>query len=108
LEGGGLGAGGVVVAGVLAGGEGAGVPRSLGARLNRSVGVAELTGPQAGLDLIDELEGLDRYALWHAARAVLLDRLNRAEEAAEARARARALALALEANHALKDQIRRG
>ncbi len=73
-------------------------------RLNRSVGIAELTGPQAGLDLIDELEGLDRYALWQAARAVLLDRLDRPGEAAAARARA----LQLEANRAVKDRIRRG
>ncbi len=73
-------------------------------RLNRSVGIAELTGPQAGLDLIDELEGLERYALWQAARAVLLDRLDRPGEAAAARARA----LQLEANRAVKDRIRRG
>ena len=73
-------------------------------RLNRAVAVAELTGPQAGLDLIDELTGLDRYALWHASRAVLLHRLNRPSEAAEAQTRA----LELDANTAVKERIRRG
>ncbi|HET7013223.1 MAG TPA: RNA polymerase sigma factor [Streptosporangiaceae bacterium] len=48
--------------------------------LNRAVAVAELAGPQAGLDAIDELE-LDGYHLYHAARADLLVRLGRREEA---------------------------
>jgi RNA polymerase sigma-70 factor, ECF subfamily len=48
--------------------------------LNRAVAVAELTGPQAGLDAIEELE-LSGYHLYHAARADLLVRLGRREEA---------------------------
>ena len=48
--------------------------------LNRAVAVAELTGPQAGLDAIDELE-LSGYHLYHAARADLLARLGRRDEA---------------------------
>ena len=48
--------------------------------LNRAVVVAELAGPQAGLDAIDALE-LSGYHLFHAARADLLVRLGRREEA---------------------------
>ncbi|HXS65590.1 MAG TPA: DUF6596 domain-containing protein, partial [Streptosporangiaceae bacterium] len=48
--------------------------------LNRAVAVAELTGPQAGLDAIEELE-LTGYHLYHAARADLLVRLGRRGEA---------------------------
>jgi RNA polymerase sigma-70 factor (ECF subfamily) len=61
--------------------------------LNRAAAVAMAQGPQAGLDLVDALaEPLAGYHLWHAARADLLRRLGRAEEAAEAYRRARALA----------------
>ena len=49
--------------------------------LNRAVAVAERDGPEAGLALMDELE-LDGYHLWHAARADLLRRLERVDEAA--------------------------
>jgi predicted RNA polymerase sigma factor len=42
--------------------------------------------------LIDRIEGLDRYHLFHAARADLLRRLDRADEAAEEYRRAHALA----------------
>jgi RNA polymerase sigma-70 factor (ECF subfamily) len=52
-------------------------------RLNRAVAIAERDGPQAGLALMDGL-GLDGYHLFHAARADLLRRLGRAEEAAAA------------------------
>ena len=38
-------------------------------------------GPSAGLELIDAIEGLDGYHLMHAARADLLRRLGRDEEA---------------------------
>jgi RNA polymerase sigma-70 factor (ECF subfamily) len=58
--------------------------------LNRAVAVAELEGPAAALDLVDRLE-LDRYHLFHAIRADLLDRLDRPGEAAKAYARAIAL-----------------
>src|ERR687892_1155634 len=63
--------------------------------LNRAVAVAMAEGPAAGLALIRELSGsaeLDRYHLFHAARARLLDRLGRFEEAAHAYRRALDLA----------------
>jgi RNA polymerase sigma-70 factor (ECF subfamily) len=55
--------------------------------LNRAVAVAEADGPQAGLELIDRLE-LESYQYLHAARAELLRRLGRAEEARTAYVRA--------------------
>jgi RNA polymerase sigma-70 factor (ECF subfamily) len=63
------------------------------ARLNRAAAVAERDGAAAGLDLVDAIDGLDSYALWHATRGVLLHRLDRTEEAAAADARAAALPL---------------
>jgi RNA polymerase sigma-70 factor (ECF subfamily) len=63
--------------------------------LNRAVAVAMAEGPAAGLALIRELSGsgeLDRYHLFHAAHARLLDRLGRFEEAAQAYRRALDLA----------------
>ena len=62
-------------------------------RLNRAAAVAERDGAAAGLDLVDAIDGLDSYALWHATRGVLLRRLGRTEEAAAADARAAALPL---------------
>ncbi|MGL5811657.1 MAG: RNA polymerase sigma factor, partial [Nocardioides sp.] len=56
--------------------------------LNRAAAVAERDGPGAGLALIDRITGLEGYALWHASRAMLLDRLGRAAEARAARHRA--------------------
>jgi RNA polymerase sigma-70 factor (ECF subfamily) len=53
-------------------------------RLNRAAAVAERDGAEAGLALVDAIEGLEGYELWHASRAVLLRRLGRDEEAAEA------------------------
>lgn len=55
--------------------------------LNRAVAVAERDGPQAGLELVDQLP-LEQYHLFHSTRAVLLQRLGRAAEAAAANARA--------------------
>ena len=52
--------------------------------LNRAVAVAERDGPAAGLDLVDAIEGLEHFHLWHAARADLLRRLGRGEESAAA------------------------
>ena len=50
-------------------------------------------GPQAGLALVDDLApDLDAYYLFHSARADLLRRLDRPEEAAVAYRRAMALA----------------
>lgn len=51
--------------------------------LNRAVAVAMAAGPAAGLDLIDRIE-LPDYHLLHAARADLLRRLERRDEAAAA------------------------
>jgi RNA polymerase sigma-70 factor (ECF subfamily) len=48
--------------------------------LNRAVAVAEVNGPQLALASIEELD-LDRYHLFHGARADLLQRLGRTEEA---------------------------
>ncbi|SPT52228.1 RNA polymerase sigma factor [Actinomadura madurae] len=63
-------------------------------RLNRAVAVAMADGPQAGLSLVDRIEGLDGYHLLHATRADLLRRLGRRDEAAEAYREALALARA--------------
>ncbi|TFV91717.1 RNA polymerase sigma factor [Blastococcus sp. CT_GayMR20] len=51
--------------------------------LHRAVAVAEVSGPAAGLALVDRL-GLGRSHLFHAVRADLLRRLGRPAEAAEA------------------------
>jgi RNA polymerase sigma-70 factor (ECF subfamily) len=52
--------------------------------LNRALAVAEHDGPAASLALVDAVEGLDGFHLWHAARADLLRRLGRDDEAARA------------------------
>lgn len=50
--------------------------------LNRAVAIAMRDGPAAGLELVDGLAGsLADYRLWHAARADLLRRLGRPDEA---------------------------
>ncbi|HSJ33899.1 MAG TPA: RNA polymerase sigma factor [Acidimicrobiia bacterium] len=56
-------------------------------RLNRAVAVAELDGPEPALAALDPLP-LDRYHLYHATRASLLERLGRQREAAAAYSRA--------------------
>jgi RNA polymerase sigma-70 factor (ECF subfamily) len=66
----------------------ASVDRSPVVQLNRAVAVAMSEGPERGLALIEEVEGLDRYHLMHAARAELLSRAERRSEAAEAYRRA--------------------
>lgn len=56
-------------------------------RLNRAVAYGMVHGPAAGLERIGELAergDLERYHLLHAARADMLRRLNRLDEAAEA------------------------
>ncbi|MGZ8571972.1 MAG: RNA polymerase sigma factor [Actinomycetota bacterium] len=61
--------------------------------LNRAVAVAMADGPDAGLALMEPLAGeLDRYHLFHSARADLLRRSGRAEEAKAAYERALELA----------------
>jgi RNA polymerase sigma-70 factor (ECF subfamily) len=52
--------------------------------LNRAAAVAMAEGPERGLELIDELDGLERYHLYHSARADLLRRLGRHDEARDA------------------------
>jgi RNA polymerase sigma-70 factor (ECF subfamily) len=52
--------------------------------LNMAVAVAMADGPETGLRLIDSIGGLDRFHLMHSARADLLRRLGRTEEAAAA------------------------
>jgi RNA polymerase sigma-70 factor (ECF subfamily) len=58
--------------------------------LNRAIAVAELHGPEAGLSVLETLD-LPQYHLLHAARADLLGRLGRADEATAAYAQAMAL-----------------
>ena len=61
--------------------------------LNRAVAVAMARGPEAGLALIDDLAAeLADYHLFHSARADLLRRLGRRDEAAAAYERALGLA----------------
>jgi len=60
--------------------------------LNRAAAIAMAEGPARGLSLIDRIEGLDDYYLLHAARADLLRRGGRNEEAAASYRRALALA----------------
>lgn len=61
--------------------------------LNRAVAVAMAHGPETGLRLMDELAGeLDGYHLFHSARADLLRRLDRRDDAATAYRRALELA----------------
>jgi RNA polymerase sigma-70 factor, ECF subfamily len=60
--------------------------------LNRAVAVAMADSPEAGLQLIDGIEGLDGYHLLHSARADLLRRVGRGAEARTAYDRALALA----------------
>jgi RNA polymerase sigma-70 factor, ECF subfamily len=61
--------------------------------LNRAVALAEVRGPAAGLAAVDDLRSpvLDGYYLFHAARADLLRRLGRDQEAAAAYGTARDL-----------------
>jgi RNA polymerase sigma-70 factor (ECF subfamily) len=59
--------------------------------LNRAVAVAMADGPERGLALMRDLP-LGEYHLYHAARADLLRRLERVDEAAAAYRRALELA----------------
>jgi predicted RNA polymerase sigma factor len=62
-------------------------------RLNRAVAVAERDGPDAGIVLVDAIEGLDAYPWWHATRGELLHRAARTEAARAAYERALALGM---------------
>ncbi len=70
--------------------------------LNRAVAVAETGRVVEALALVDQIEGLERYHLLHAARADLLRRLGRDDEAREAYGRA----LELTRNPAEQDFLR--
>jgi RNA polymerase sigma-70 factor, ECF subfamily len=56
--------------------------------LNRAAAIAMAEGPTRGLSLIDRIEGLNDYYLLHAARADLLRRDGREQEAAASYRRA--------------------
>jgi RNA polymerase sigma-70 factor (ECF subfamily) len=74
--------------------------------LNHAAAVAMSEGPNQGLQLIEAAGGsgkLDQYYFFHAARADLLRRLERTEEAEAAYE----LALALTANQVEQDYVRR-
>jgi predicted RNA polymerase sigma factor len=60
--------------------------------LNRAVAVALADGPERGLELLARIDGLDGYHLLHSARADLLRRLGRHEQARESHERALDLA----------------
>jgi RNA polymerase sigma-70 factor (ECF subfamily) len=57
-------------------------------RLNHAVAVALAGDVEGGLRLVDEIDGLEGYHVLHAARADLLRRLDRGDEAADAYRRA--------------------
>ena len=65
--------------------------RSPVVELSRAVAIAEADGPEAGLEIVEDLE-LDDYRYLHATRAELLRRLGRRDEARDAYDRAIALA----------------
>src|SRR5919199_1300294 len=69
-------------------GELARMTRSPVVELNRAVAVAEADGLEAGLAAMDALDGLDAYHYFHAARADVLRRLGRSDEARAAYERA--------------------
>ncbi len=73
--------------------------------LNRAVALAEISGPDAALAVVDQLD-LDGYHLFHAVHADLLARAGRAAEARAAYARAAALTHNA-AEHALLERKRR-
>ena len=60
--------------------------------LNRAVAVALAEGPERGLELVDRIDGLEHYHLYHAARADLLRRSGRRRDATAAYGRALELA----------------
>ena len=71
--------------------------------LNQAAAVAMSGRLEEGLKRIDSLDGLDHYYLFHAARADILRRMDRREEAAEAYRRA----LGLATNTVEQDFLRR-
>jgi RNA polymerase sigma-70 factor (ECF subfamily) len=60
--------------------------------LNHAAAVSMATGPAAALPFVDALSGeLSEYSLWHSARADILRRLGRIEDAIASYERAHAL-----------------
>ena len=59
--------------------------------MNRAIALAEVLGPDSALEVLDGL-ALDDYHLFHAARADMLRRLGRPDDARDAYARAASLA----------------
>jgi RNA polymerase sigma-70 factor, ECF subfamily len=72
-------------------------------RLNRAVAIGERDGPAAGLAAVDDVEGLAHYAPRLGARAVLLARLGRTDDADVAFG----LAVAAETNASRRDDLDR-
>jgi RNA polymerase sigma-70 factor (ECF subfamily) len=60
--------------------------------LNRAVAISLAHGPEEGLALLEQIEGLDDYPLLHSTRGHLLGRLGRPDEARVAYGRALELA----------------
>jgi RNA polymerase sigma-70 factor (ECF subfamily) len=60
--------------------------------LNRAVAVGESDGPEAGLAIVDRLDGLEDYRYLYSTRAELLRRAGRTGEACDAYRRAIELA----------------
>lgn len=71
--------------------------------LNRAIAIGEVKGAASALSLVDDLD-LDSYYPFHAARADLLSRLGRRDEAAAAYERAASMA----PSHAEQDFLRAG
>jgi RNA polymerase sigma-70 factor (ECF subfamily) len=74
--------------------------------LNRAIAVAELEGPEAGLTVLDGLN-LDHYRYFHSARAELLRRAGRDDEAGDAYRRALDLAQTDAERRSLQNQLAR-
>ncbi len=72
--------------------------------LNRAIAVAELDGPEAGLAILDHLD-LDHYRYFHSARADLLRRAGRNDEARHAYQRALELAQTDAERRSLNEQL---
>jgi RNA polymerase sigma-70 factor (ECF subfamily) len=72
--------------------------------LNRAIAVAEIEGPEAGLAVLEGLE-LDHYRYFHSARANLLDRAGRENEARHAYRRAIELAQTEAERRSLQDRL---
>jgi len=73
-------------------GELARLTRSPVVELNRAVALAEADGPEAGLQALEGIDGIEEYHYLHAVRADLLRRLQRPAEARVAYERALELA----------------